>query len=100
MLDCASDVLGYDVAALMASAPAEKLNDTRYAQPATCALSVGIASALQARGVQPAGRARILAGAGQRPGGFAACSPTRKRFRFVAERARLMARGRCRAIRA
>ena len=50
VLDCASDVLGYDVAALMTSAPAEKLNDPRYAQPATCALSVGIASALQARG--------------------------------------------------
>lgn len=51
---CASEVFGYDVADLIASADAEKLNDTRFAQPALCALSVGIARALMARGVQPA----------------------------------------------
>ena len=32
--ECASDVLGYDLADLVATASPEKLNDTRYAQPA------------------------------------------------------------------
>ncbi len=50
---CASDVLGYDVADLLRNAPAEKINDTLFAQPAMCVLSVGIARALVARGVQP-----------------------------------------------
>ncbi len=49
----ASDVLGYDVADLLRNAPAEKLNDTLYAQPAMCVLSVGIARALVAKGVVP-----------------------------------------------
>lgn len=90
VLDCASDVLGYDVAELMTSAPAEKLNDTRYAQPATCALSVGIASALQARGAQPQavlgfslGQVSALAVSGM--------LTYEETFSFVAERARLMA---------
>lgn len=90
VLDCASDVLGYDVAELMTSASAEKLNDTRYAQPATCALSVGIASALQARGVQPQavlgfslGQVSALAVSGM--------LTHEETFAFVAERARLMA---------
>ena len=51
---CASDVLGYDVADLVLNAEPEKLNDTRNAQPALCALSVAVARALMARGVQPA----------------------------------------------
>lgn len=50
---CASDVLGYDVADVVAHATPEKLNDTRFAQPALCALSVGIARALEVRGVIP-----------------------------------------------
>ena len=90
VLDCASDVLGYDVAELITSAPAEKLNDTRYAQPATCALSVGIASALQARDVQPQavlgfslGQVSALAVSGM--------LTYEETFSFVAERARLMA---------
>ena len=52
--ECASDVLGYDLADLVATASPEKLNDTRYAQPALCVLSVGIARALMARDVEPA----------------------------------------------
>ena len=51
---CASDVLGYDVADLVLNADPDELNDTRNAQPALCVLSVGIARALMARGVQPA----------------------------------------------
>ncbi len=51
---CASDVLGYDVADLVLNADPDELNDTRNAQPALCVLSVGIAHALMARGVQPA----------------------------------------------
>ena len=52
--ECASDVLGFDVADLAAHAEPEILNDTRNAQPTLCALSVGLAHALEARGVQPA----------------------------------------------
>lgn len=50
---CASDAFGFDVADLVCSDDAERINDTRYAQPALCALSVGIARALEARGVAP-----------------------------------------------
>lgn len=52
-LACASDVFGFDVAALMAHADERELSDTRHAQPALCALSVGLARALMARGVAP-----------------------------------------------
>lgn len=38
---CASDVFGFDVADLALNAEPEKLNDTRNAQPALAALSVG-----------------------------------------------------------
>lgn len=48
---CASDVLGFDVAASCDSADA--LADTAVAQPALCALSVGLSHALVARGVRP-----------------------------------------------
>lgn len=48
---CASDVLDFDVAAACDSAVA--LADTAVAQPALCALSVGIARALEVRGVRP-----------------------------------------------
>ena len=51
---CASDVLGYDLAAFVANAAPEELNDTCRAQPALSVLSVGIARALLARGVRPA----------------------------------------------
>ncbi|MFR3090823.1 MAG: ACP S-malonyltransferase [Eggerthella lenta] len=47
-------MLGYDVADLVLNADPDELNDTRNAQPALCVLSVGIARALMARGVQPA----------------------------------------------
>ncbi len=52
--ECASDVLGFDVADLVLNAEPEKLNDTRNAQPALCALSVAVARALMARCVEPA----------------------------------------------
>lgn len=87
---CASDVLGYDVADLMTNAPAEKLNDTLYAQPAMCVLSVGLAHALVARGVQPSavlgfslGQVSALAVSGM--------LSDEATFAFVAQRARLMA---------
>lgn len=51
---CMSEVLGYDVASFASDAAPEELNDTRRAQPALCALSVGLARALEARGVRPA----------------------------------------------
>lgn len=51
---CASKAFGFDVADLVRSDDPERINDTRFAQPALCALSVGIAHALEARGVEPA----------------------------------------------
>lgn len=50
---CASDVFGMDVAALCRNAPAEVLNDTRNAQVAISALSIGIARALMHREIIP-----------------------------------------------
>ncbi|WP_290073167.1 acyltransferase domain-containing protein, partial [Adlercreutzia caecimuris] len=47
------DVLGRDVAALVRDAAPEELNDTRNAQIAISALSIGIGWALMARGVVP-----------------------------------------------
>lgn len=87
---CASDVLGFDIANLMANSDAEELNDTRFAQPALCALSVGIARALIARGVRPAavlgfslGQVSALA-----VSGMLSDADT---FAFVKQRAELMA---------
>lgn len=53
-LSCASEVFAFDMADLVQNAEPAKLNDTQFAQPALCALSVGIAHALGARGVHPA----------------------------------------------
>ncbi|HIY82537.1 MAG TPA: ACP S-malonyltransferase [Candidatus Rubneribacter avistercoris] len=87
---CASDVLGFDVADLVLNAEPATLDDTRNAQPALCALSVGIARALMARGVEPAavlgfslGQVSALA-----VSGMLSAEAT---FAFVGERARLMA---------
>lgn len=54
VFECANDVFGFNVASFIANTSAEKLNDTRYAQPALCVLSVAIAHALEVRGVAPA----------------------------------------------
>lgn len=88
--ECASDVLGYDLAELVATASPEKLNDTRYAQPALCVLSVGIARALMARGVVPAavlgfslGQVSALAVSGM--------LSEEETYRFVKARAEFMA---------
>ena len=89
-VSCASDVFGYDVTDLLLNAPAEKLNDTRFAQPAMCVLSVGIARALEARGVHPSavlgfslGQVSALAVSGM--------LSDEATFAFVAERAEAMA---------
>lgn len=50
---CASDVLGRDVAALVRDASPEELNDTRNAQIAIAALSIGTGWALMARDIVP-----------------------------------------------
>ena len=88
--ECASDVLGYDLVELVATASPEKLNDTRYAQPALCVLSVGIARALMARGVVPAavlgfslGQVSALAVSGM--------LSEEETYRFVKARAEFMA---------
>ncbi len=51
----ASDVLGYDVWALISDGPAEKLNATNYTQPALLTASVALYRVLQSEGIsQPA----------------------------------------------
>lgn len=53
---CASDMLGKDIAAIIAAdspEQAQALNETRNAQAAIATLSIGIGRALQARGVNP-----------------------------------------------
>ena len=55
-LECASDVFDRDIAALINSEGDEaqaQLNETRNAQVAIAALSIGIGRALMARGIQP-----------------------------------------------
>lgn len=52
-LACASDVFGYDITHMMLNADPKELNETRHAQAALCALSIGIAHALTAYGVTP-----------------------------------------------
>lgn len=52
--ETASKAFGFDVADVVCDDDPARINDTRYAQPALCALSVGIAHALEARGVKPA----------------------------------------------
>ncbi len=87
---CASDVLGYDLADAGGNGFAEKLNDTRFAQPAICAFSVGIARALMARGVVPSavlgfslGQVAALAVSGM--------LSEEETYRFVKARAEFMA---------
>lgn len=53
VIECGSKVMGRDLAYLLTEAPAEELNDTRNAQAALTALSVGLSRALMARGVKP-----------------------------------------------
>ena len=87
--ECASDVFGRDIADLCVNASPEELNDTRNAQAVISALSIGIARALMARGVEPCavlgfslGQISALAVAGMVDDETA--------FRIVAERSRVM----------
>ncbi|OUO90467.1 malonyl CoA-ACP transacylase [Gordonibacter sp. An230] len=87
---CASDVLGFDMVDLVLRAEPEVLDDTRNAQPAICVLSVAVARALEARGVEPAavlgfslGQVSALAVSGM--------LSDEATFAFVKERSRLMA---------
>ena len=50
---CATQQMGVDVAYLLAEAPAEELNETRNAQAALTALSLGLSRALMAQGAVP-----------------------------------------------
>ena len=90
VFSCASDVLGFDVADLVLHAEPDVLNDTRNAQPAICVLSVAVACALEARGVEPAavlgfslGQVSALAVSGM--------LSVEATFSLVKERSRLMA---------
>lgn len=90
VFSCASDVLGFDVADLVLHAEPDVLNDTRNAQPAICVLSVAVARALEAHGVEPAavlgfslGQVSALAVSGM--------LSVEATFSLVKERSRLMA---------
>lgn len=90
VFECANDVFGFDVADFIANTSAEKLNDTRCAQPALCVLSVAIARALETRGVAPAavlgfslGQISALAVSGM--------LSNEETFKLVRERSALMA---------
>lgn len=94
VFSCASDVFGFDVAALAAHASAAELDDTRKAQAAVCTLSVAIARALMAHGARPAaflgfslGQIGALALAGM-VSDEVAFSIVRERSAFMAEAAR------------
>ena len=86
---CASDVLGRDVAALVRDASPEELNDTRNAQIAIAALSVGMGRALEARGIVPDALLGFSLGqiSAMVLGGMLAEEDT---FALIAERSRLM----------
>ena len=88
--DLASSTFGFDVADVVCDDDPTRINDTRFAQPALCALSVGIARALEARGVAPdavlgfsLGQIGALAVSGM--------LSDQDTFALVAERTRLMA---------
>ena len=94
VFSCASDVFGFDAAALVAHAPAVELDDTRKAQAAVCTLSVAIARALMAHGARPTallgfslGQIGALALAGM-VSDEVAFSIVRERSGFMAEAAR------------
>lgn len=53
VFECASDVFGFDVASMIRTASAEKINEAILAQVATVALSVGTGMAMKARGFEP-----------------------------------------------
>ena len=89
VFECASDIFGRDIAKLCTDSAPEELNDTRNAQAAISALSIGIARALMARGVEPCavlgfslGQISALAVSGMVSDEVA--------FRIVAERSRVM----------
>ena len=87
--ECASDAVGFDVANEVATAAPERLNQTRIAQPALAALSVGIARALEARGVRPAA---VLGFSLGQVGALAISGmlSDEEAFAFLRERSRLM----------
>lgn len=86
---CASEVLGRDVAALVREADAEELNDTRNAQIAISALSIGTGWALMARDIVPDALLGFSLGqiSAMVLGGMLAEEDA---FALIAERARLM----------
>jgi [acyl-carrier-protein] S-malonyltransferase len=85
----ASDIAGYDILALCAEGPMEKLSRTCYTQPALFTVEAAITDALRARGVHPS------AAAGHSLGEFGAWYAAgvfgfEDGFSLVSERARLM----------
>ncbi|MEG1750787.1 MAG: ACP S-malonyltransferase [Raoultibacter sp.] len=54
VFECASDVFGFDVAALCTIADAAALNETRVAQVAVSATSLALVAALRMRDIEPA----------------------------------------------
>ena len=58
----AADILGYDLAAICASGPAEKLNTTAMSQPAILVTSLAALEVLKSRDPAPLERATLTAG--------------------------------------
>ncbi|MEY8562178.1 ACP S-malonyltransferase [Eggerthellaceae bacterium 3-80] len=87
---CASDVLGFDVAEFIETATEDKINNTAFAQPCMCVLSVAQARALLARGIAPDAVLGFSLGqiSALPISGMLSDEAT---FAFVKERARLMA---------
>lgn len=54
VLECASDIFGFDVAQLLADGPQEKLDETLFAQPAIVTLSLALYRLMEERGSLPA----------------------------------------------
>ena len=54
VLECASDIFKFDVFEVMTKGPQEKLDETRYAQPAIVALSLALCRLLEEQNITPA----------------------------------------------
>ena len=89
VFDLASDSAGYDMLALCAEGPMDKLSQTRHTQPAMFTVAAAITESLLARGVEPA------CAAGHSLGEYSAWYAAEvftfeDGFRLVSERGRLM----------
>ena len=67
LFERASAILGYDLAAVCRSGPAEKLNTTAVSQPALLVTSLAALEVLKSRGDSPLAGVSMTARVGQHP---------------------------------